>query len=284
MPELTADPIIVYGAPRSGTTYLQQILNSHPEVFISDETRVFAWLFQAVEMLPLDERLVVTNREEFIDRLRSVLPGSIRDFYRSLAPDARYWGDKNPHYADLNNGICLETVAWLYPGSRFIHIIRDGRDVAASILRKRHPTGKRWMPKFRGAHYTWMSIVDRGSAFGRWVDPSRYLELRYEGLVADDLALSKEIFEFLDIDFHPDVVSFLQSELEERTPFKGPTRDLSQGVMTSDWARLFGPEERAESLDLIGSRLVRLGYETEASLAQLRKRIREGSTEVHDPD
>jgi hypothetical protein len=284
MPDLTADPIIVYGAPRSGTTYLQQILNAHPEVFISDETRVFAWLFQAAEMLPLDERLVVTNRDQFMDELRAVLPGSIRDFYRSLAPNARYWGDKNPHYADLNNGLCLETVAYLYPGSRFIHIIRDGRDVAASILRKTHPTGERWMPKFRGAHYTWMSIVDRGSAFGRWVDPNRCLELRYESLVADDLSVSEEIFEFLGIDFHQDVVSFLKGQLEERTPFKGPTRDLSQGVTTSDWADLFSADEQAESLDLLGGRLVRLGYETDASLARLRERINEGSTEVGDRD
>jgi len=36
--ELAPDPIIVYGAPRSGTTYLEQILNAHPAIFISHET------------------------------------------------------------------------------------------------------------------------------------------------------------------------------------------------------------------------------------------------------
>ena len=36
--ELASDPIIVYGAPRSGTTYLQRLLSSHPDVYISDET------------------------------------------------------------------------------------------------------------------------------------------------------------------------------------------------------------------------------------------------------
>jgi hypothetical protein len=51
------DPIVVFGAPRSGTTYLEQILNAHPAVFISHETRVFAWLHHAL-VLTQDHRLL----------------------------------------------------------------------------------------------------------------------------------------------------------------------------------------------------------------------------------
>ena len=128
--ELAPDPIVVFGAPRSGTTYLEEILNAHPEVFISHETRVFAWLNRSLA-LTQDHLLVANDREAFVEYLRGVFPHVIRDFYRQRAPDVRYWGDKNPHYTDPRAAGSLNMVAELFPGSLFIHIIRDGRDVVS---------------------------------------------------------------------------------------------------------------------------------------------------------
>jgi hypothetical protein len=272
MPELTADPIIVYGAPRSGTTYLQQLLNAHPEVFISHETRVFGWLYQALEVIPQDERFLVTNREEFVERLRAELPPLVREFYRGLAPDARYWGDKNPHYADeRGNAGCLEMVAEVFPGSLFIQIIRDGRDVVSSLV-QRPGEGKPLLP-FDNAHSTWAKIVDHGSEFGRALPAKRYFELRYEDLIANDVAFATELFGFLGLELHPSVESFCRIEQENRTPFSRPTRDLEAGVESSGWSSVFTPEEQARSLELIGDQLVRYEYETEKSLAELREQI-----------
>jgi hypothetical protein len=271
--ELEPDPIVVYGAPRSGTTYLEQILNAHREVFISHETRVFAWLFHAMA-LTHDHRLVANDREPFVEHLRAVFPDVMRDFYRKLAPYARYWGDKNPHYADPLNQGTLEMVAELFPGSRFIHIIRDGRDVVSSLMRKRSDEGAPWVT-FEQAHHTWKKHVDLGRSFGQTLPPNRYFELRYEDLVADDLALARELFGFLGLELYPGVEAFCQGQQERRTPFKDPTRDLGMGIAASDWSTLFSLEEQARSLDLIGQPLVRYGYETEDSLAKLRERAAE---------
>jgi hypothetical protein len=270
---LVDDPIIVYGAPRSGTTYLGEILRAHPAVYVSDETRVFAWLHHALA-LTQDDRLVLNQRGPIVEHLRATLPHVIRDFYRGLAPDARYWGDKNPHYADPFNEGCLELVLELFPGSRFIHIIRDGRDVVSSLVRKQDPQGEPWVT-FEQAHFTWLRHVDRGSSFGHSLPPGRYLELRYEDLVASDHAVAGEIFRFLGLELDPAVEAFCRGQQEKRTPFKSPTRDLEKGVAASDWSSILGPDERARSLDLIGSHLVRYGYETDASLAQLRERTAE---------
>ncbi len=73
-----ADPIIVFGAPRSGTTYLTMLLNSHPEVFISQEIRLFVWLHQAVQVLPQDFRYVHNSREAFVAHLRLSFPDLVR--------------------------------------------------------------------------------------------------------------------------------------------------------------------------------------------------------------
>ena len=268
--EQEPDPIVVFGAPRSGTTYLEQILNAHPAVFISHETRVFAWLHHAMG-LTQDHRLLASHREEFREHLRSFLPQMMRDFYRGLAPDTRYWGDKNPHYADPFNRGCLELIDELFPGSHFIHIIRDGRDVVSSLTQKRWSEEKPWAT-FDHALHTWKLHVRLGRAFGETLPPHRYFELRYEDLVADDVAVADELFRFLSIEPDPAVEAFCLSQQEERTPFKGPMRNLDDGIAASDWPRVFSQEEQARALELIGAPLVRYGYETEESIAQLRGR------------
>jgi len=268
--ELEPDPIVVYGAPRSGTTYLEQVLNAHPEVFISHETRVFAWLHHALK-LTSDHRLVANEREPFVQHLRAVFPDVMRDFYRRLAPNTHYWGDKNPHYADPSNEGTLEMIAELFPGSRFIHIIRDGRDVVSSLMRKRWNEEKPWVT-FEQAHYTWTRHVRIGGSFGHTLDRSRYFELRYEDLVADDVAVADALFDFLGLELDAAVKAFCQKQQEKRTPFKDPTRDFGKGITVSDWSTLFSLEEQARSLELIGAPLVRYGYETVESLAELRER------------
>jgi hypothetical protein len=274
------DPIVVYGAPRSGTTYVQRILNAHPEVFISHESRVFAWLHHSLKVLAQDDRMLLTHREIFVQHLRAEYPKVIRDFYRRLAPEASQWGDKNPHYSDLPNAGCLDVIAELFPGARFVHIIRDGRDVVSSLVRKRDPEGNPWAT-FESAHKTWTSHIDRGSVFGRTLPPSQYFEFCYEDLVTDDLAVAGELFRFLGLELDSEVEAFCRSEQEERTPFSGPTRDLEEGIAASDWSQLFNLEEQARSLALLGAHLVRYGYETEASLAQLNERTAQALASEH---
>jgi hypothetical protein len=270
--EQLPDPIIVYGAPRSGTTYLQEMLNVHPEVFISHETRIFAWLHHVLNEATQERRFLVTSKETFIAYLRTELPRVVRDFYRSLAAEARYWGDKNPGYPDRTNGDCLGTIADLFPAAWFVHIIRDGRDVCSSLVRMKDPGGAPWV-EFDGAHLLWASLVDNGCEFGRSLPPERYLEVRYERLVTDDIAVARELFGFLGLDLDPAVEAFCLEQQRERTPFSNPARDLSAGATGSPWSTTFTPEQRLRSLELIGDQLVRYAYETEVSLEALRAGI-----------
>jgi hypothetical protein len=270
--EQRPDPIIVFGAPRSGTTYLQELLNAHPEVFVSHETRIFAWLHHALREATQNRRFLVTYRDEYVEHLRRELPATIRRFYRTLAPEARCWGDKNPQYPDRTNGDCLQTVAEVFPGARFLHIVRDGRDVVSSLVRMRDAEGAPWIA-FDGAHLLWRELVENGCEFGGRLAPDRYLELRYEDLVTDDLAVAHALFAFLGLEAGPRVEAFCLSERAARTPFSRPTRDLAAGADESQWLSVFSPEQRLRSLELIGGHLVRHGYETEVSLEALRVEI-----------
>src|SRR5262245_51327649 len=119
-------PIIIYGAPRSGTTYLCEILNHHPDVFISGESRVFLWVQASLNNLTQRSELLWYGRKVFVEHLRKQYPELIRGFYQELSPGAKYWGDKYPHYAAPVHRGCLETIRALFPSAKFIHIIRDG--------------------------------------------------------------------------------------------------------------------------------------------------------------
>jgi hypothetical protein len=258
-------PIVVYGAARSGTTYLIQILNRHPEVFISNETRIFVWLHQSLKVLPQQESIFYRERELFLGYLRETYPELVRNFYRRLAPEqVRWWGDKNPHYVSPENRGCLETILELFPEARFIHIIRDGRDVVMSGLRGR------WRD-FERVHYMWKSHVDIGWGFGRSLPADRYFELRYEDLVADDVAMARKLFDFLGIALHPAVIRFCEAQMEKRTPFCDPSRNLSEGAAASDWATVLTREQQQRSLGLLADHLVKYGYESMERVARLRE-------------
>jgi len=264
----SSSPIVVYGAARSGTTYLVQIFNRHPRVHVSDETRIFAWVHDVFRRLTGDERTSYRNREELVDYLRRTLPATVRDFYRELAPDALWWGDKNPHYVHPHNEGCLETVLELWPATRFIHIIRDGRDVVTSGLRGV------WKD-FESVHRMWTSHLDIGCSFGRALPAAQYFELRYEDLVRDDVEVARAMFDFLGIDFHLRVETFCRNQQERRTPFCTPSRDIRSDVTRSDWVGYLDPAQQARSLDLLGDHLVRFGYATPESLERFREGLGE---------
>ncbi len=250
-------PVVIFGAPRSGTTYLNAILNEQPGVFITHETRVFAWLHHTFQLTKDRPDLVLGHGDEFREYVGSALAGDIRDFYRSLRPRCFVWGDKNPHYVSSDNRGCLDTVATLYPEAKFIHIMRDGRDVVTSLVRKTKPDGTHWID-FDGAHRVWVSHVANAREFGAR-HANQYFELKYEDLVGDSTGLAHQVFEFLEWKMGERVEAFCRSQDQERTPLSQPTRSLDD-PLSSEWSSTFDPDQQTRSMDLLRDRLTELGY------------------------
>ena len=80
----------------------------------------------------------MNHRRRFLARLVADPPGVIERNHLSLgAQPGMRWEDKHPHYADpKTDPHCLDTIDLVFPGSRFVHVIRDGRAVVASIVWK----------------------------------------------------------------------------------------------------------------------------------------------------
>lgn len=256
------DPIIILGAPRSGTTYLNTVLNEHPDIFITHETRIFVWLYKSMVAGMNNPQWFLSHKDRFEPFMRERLMSVVEDFYEELRPNVKYWGDKNPHYASPNHDGTLQMIRDIYPGSKFIHCYRDGRDVVASLLRKRFPNGGKWAD-FELAHSVWNGHIELGHAFGDQVSDDRFHEIKYEDFITADTRNARSLFEFLGIDFHPKVEEFCTQQEKERTPLSGPTTSLQSSGEHASWESLMSEEQRAKSLDLLRDNLVRFGYDVD---------------------
>ena len=194
--EAAPTPIFVIGSPRSGTTLLRLILDSHPHISCGEETHFLRDL-EAVVGRNWD--LVATyglSREWWIEHLRGLY-----DTFQAevLARDGKSrWAEKDPTYT-----LHLPFIEELFPSAVYIHLLRDGHDVVASFR-------DRWGYKSaaRAARTEWARYVHAARALGRRLPPARFLELRYEQLVTDPEAQGQRLFEFLGEPWDPSVLEF----------------------------------------------------------------------------
>jgi hypothetical protein len=165
------------------------------------------------------------------------------------------WGDKTPAYIGI-----LPELASMYPNSQFIHLIRDGRDVAKST----QATGwfGRWLHDNAKA---WAEAVEYQRRWARSEFRGRILEVRYENLVLEMEATLREICRFLGEEFEPRMLSW-----ERQVDGQIPARERiyhtklklkigSEGV--ARWKREMSAREVFVSEAFMGSHLARLGYE-----------------------
>jgi hypothetical protein len=139
----------------------------------------------------------------------------------------------------------LEGVLSLYPEARLVHIIRDPRDVAVSVLR--FPWGAN-NPVV--AARDWDRDVRMARALGAALGPYRYLELRYEALLSEPEETLGRLMAFNGDTRSTAIAHFVESM--ERNPLRANTRNWASRL---DRRALAGVEEMAYDL------MVELGYE-----------------------
>ena len=205
-------PFIV-GASRSGTTLLRMMLDAHPELAIPPETHFIPMLGGLWRRAPgdhdavLDALVAHDHWEDFeldagdlrrcvADASASTLGDLLRVFYSMYAErhGKRRWGDKTPPYV-----LTMPAIAELLPEAHFVHVIRDGRDVAISV----RPL---WFgpDSIEDAAAWWRERVVTGRRAGSAL---AYLEVRYEDLVEDPRRELKRVCRYLEIEFSESMLS-----------------------------------------------------------------------------
>lgn len=276
-------PIIVLGCPRSGTTLLSVMLHAHPRLAVAPETRFLADVYRArlglgdlrdpaargalaaaildrpgsrVGDLRIDAgqvRAAITNGPPTIGSAFTTVFGA----YAARFDKAR-WGDKRPAYYRL-----VPALRRLFPDAQFVHVVRDGRDCVASLLR---------MPWYRegplAAIATWTEALDYGERNRRRLGPDRWHEIRYERLVLHPERELRGLCAFLGEDYAPAMAEprrlapgVVPARKHHHVRVRGPVDATRVGT----WSREL-PDDLAALLSRVaGGRLREAGYEVAAA-------------------
>ena len=214
----------VVASPRSGTTLLRMMLDAHPQMAVPFETHFVPELIATVKAGGgADDALEVLHshrrwgdfhldRDALAERLRShdpLTPGdAVRSFYTLYAETQGKprWGDKTPEYVEF-----MRPIGDAVGEARFIHVIRDGRDVALSRIRWRQErSGK--TPPIRRLARRWKEAITIARKQARKVE--HYLEVRYEDLVAEPEPTLRRACEFIELEFDPAMLSYHENAAE----------------------------------------------------------------------
>lgn len=283
-------PFIV-GCGRSGTTMLRSMLDAHPEMSVPPEAQFVVPVIQEGRGLeaagagsmdavwPFLARHPSFRKWELPeDRVRSMLGGAsrvaeaLRAVFRIYAE-----GEGKPRYANKTpvhvHWIGLLSAA--FTESCFIHLIRDGRDVAVSRREAGfRPTG------IVGAARAWGEAIRLGRAAGRRLG-GRYLEIRYEDLVSHPESELRRLCAYVELRFDEAMLRYF-----ERPPLRGTDpavhrhQDRPPTPRMRDWRRELSAEELSLFEALAGETLRATGYELSGSGIPMRVRMRAAQRRV----
>ena len=218
--QTTPVPFIV-GAPRSGTTLVRAMLDSHPDLAIPFESHFVPRLLSAANSFGDHGELSIARFCEALQgeprfrawglpistvrtHLESIAPASMPDLVRGVfdswarSQGKKRWGDKTPKYA-----LHVDLLARAFPESVFIHVIRDGRNVAASYLAT--DIGPK---SIMGAATMWSMHVDAARKSGATLATRRYREVLYEHLIEDPEFVLRDLCRCLQLEYSPSMLDY----------------------------------------------------------------------------
>lgn len=193
------DTVFIVGCPRSGTTWTQLLLAEHPRVATANETFLFYRYLNALwrEWEAEEERYSravglrqLLDREDFL--------GLCRRFARSIldriaTADTSVVVEKTPGHVT-----CAPLILDCFPDVYFLHVVRDPRDVACSLMAAEASWAEGWAPgDAHDAAHMWRRLVSEGRRIANLTD--RYREVRYEDLQADAAGELAALLEWLGL-------------------------------------------------------------------------------------
>jgi LPS sulfotransferase NodH len=265
--------LFIIGSPRSGTTWLQLMLGAHPQVCATTELRLYnkyiaPWLqaWKEESLLTEEENHylglpVLWTEAEFHDFLRGFLERVYAKVITSKAT-ATHILDKHPQYSQF-----VEEIHFFIPGARFIHIIRDGRDVAVSLAAASRQMGwfaRESLPDYGAFWKRELLAARKASGY-----TGRYLEVRYEELSAEPAAVLKSVLGFCGLAASDELVAAIiekhkfenlkRSRLSPAEGVRVPEGHYRQGKVGS-WHGEFRALQRYLFDKTAGDLLWELGY------------------------
>jgi hypothetical protein len=261
---LCRNPIFIIGAQRSGTSMLARALGEHRALWYSIEGQIFHRLLGHQPLGEVYRSLTRkdwywmsrerVSREEFCEAVGL----GLNALYTNRSGGLR-WVEKLPE-----NTFIAETLAGMFPGASFIHILRDGRFVVNSMVNK--ADAPRWQRDFGLACRDWREFTRAAVDFSER-HPQRCLTIRNEHLTADPGSVFAKIFGFLGLTHEDGPIEFFRSKRINSSFTQQPG-----GTPPDPWV-LWTPSQRQIFLDEAGDTMVQHGLASREEIQALRSDV-----------
>jgi hypothetical protein len=256
-------PVIIGGCPRSGTTLLRVMLDSHPRIACGPENSLLAGSF-------LPQRLALAFDVPVADvwRLRRQARDHARfiELFYSRYAESRHrprWGDKRPH-----NIRFLDFIFRHFPRARVIHVTRDARDAVCSL--RTHPkyrlvNGERVLTGIRRPLRPCIRMWLRDTAAGmNWRGHPGYCEVKYEDLVERPEPTLRSVCDFIGEPWDAAMLAYHEQGGGSRDPRRFVANFEATEPLTPQAIQRWRKDLTAAELQLVvrhaGHRLAQLGY------------------------
>ena len=277
------------GVPRSGTTVLQRMLNSHPELAVVNDSH---FIPRALELT--DKSLVEQAKQGLPIQLTPELADNVQNYHRfrrmglttpefetvrscsttyqelvaglyelhASKNDKRFAGEKTPDYVRR-----LGMLHGLFPAAKLIHLVRDGRDVALSLLEWATPTKgpgriKLWNEEPIAVCALWwrhLAMASRNDL--SQVPANRYLEIQYHNLVSRPEPTLEHLCHFLGLQYSEQMNQYHRGKSKPNSNLSAKSAWLATRPGLRNW-RTDMQDDQVELFEaLAGDALQAFGFE-----------------------
>jgi sulfotransferase family protein len=294
--------VFIVGCPRSGTTLLRHMVDAHPQIAITPEAHWIPLWFEEgtgltsggmitpeliarlldhpkFALFRLDREEVIALAGDGHSMSYAALVTAIHDLYGKIRSKAIV-GNKTPDSARR-----MQTLHALWPEARFVHLIRDGRDVALSLMawprvtQKRPGTLPTWEEDPVSTAALWWELnVRRGRQDGKLLASGLYYELRYESLIANPGEECANLCAFLGLPYDDAMLRFYENRPRKRLSARSDWQPITSGLR--NW-RTQMPAENVERFEaVVGGLLDELVYPR--AFPSVRPEVMEHSCKIRE--
>ena len=233
-------PFFILGNPRSGTSLFRIMLNSHPRIVVPPESGFLQWWYSKYKNWTKEDSKSIIHVEKYIEDIltskkiehwdldkekliKSVLlhePANYGElssiiyssYKNNSGLEISIIGDKNNYYIDH-----LKILDEIYPETCYIHLIRDGRDVACSYKEmKLIETKSEYKPKLPQdisvIARQWNTNIEKIDTF---IENKCSLKIRYEDLLIEPKETLIRVCDFLKVPFHSLMLNYYKNNLND---------------------------------------------------------------------
>ena len=284
----------ITGRPRSGTTLLRTIFDTHPNILVPFECAFIIDLFPKYGKIKIWNNQIkesfledlykqplfnfwntdkIKLKKEFLNQPSNMDYSDICKYiylyFKSPVPKEKIiWiGDKNPIYT-----IHLKRLSKIFPDAKFIHIIRDYKDQISSLLNVDFE--KPYLPSLA---FRWRYFNNIAYKF-KEEHPEKIIFVKYEDLVKTPATEANSIFNFLDIPFDENILNFYkEKDIYEKAYTKEYIEKYHKELFQPITARRIGTwkqkisDKKIEMIEgIIGKAIAKFGYQREFKKSDLK--------------